>query len=145
MSGRGKYKTKQYDEILRCISGMPGHHFSVYDLHARLADLGYNVGITTLYRNLDRMIDEGIVSKYATDGKGPACFAYMDPDSDACCEKSYHCRCEVCGRLIHLECSEIEELQYHLLEEHHFRIDPLRTIFYGVCEDCLRSSNEEVK
>ena len=35
----------------------------------------------------------------------------------------------------------------HLQEEHHFTLNPLRTVFYGICEDCRLSaeSNPEDK
>ena len=36
-----------------------------------------------------------------------------------------------------MDCHEITELQQHLAEHHHFQIDPLRTVFYGICEACL--------
>ena len=37
-----------------------------------------------------------------------------------------------------MECREITELEQHLLAHHGFRIDPTRTVFFGICEDCSR-------
>jgi Fur family ferric uptake transcriptional regulator len=31
----------------------------------------------------------------------------------------------------------MKELYSHVLEEHHFNVNPHRTMFYGVCEKCL--------
>ena len=32
--------------------------------------------------------------------------------------------------------SRLEELQTHLYAEHSFRLDPTRTVFYGLCDAC---------
>ena len=41
-----------------------------------------------------------------------------------------------CGKLIHLHSEELEEVQGHILDECHFKIDPTRTVFYGICDNC---------
>ena len=82
-------------------------------------------------------MDEGVLNKYIIDGSSPACFEYVDTDSHEDCDTCYHCKCEKCGRLIHLHCEELEEFQSHLLKDHHFRMDSRRTVFYGLCEQCM--------
>lgn len=49
---------------------------------------------------------------------------------------SYHCKCEKCGRLIHLQCNEVESLKQYMMNRHGFEMDALRTVFYGVCSEC---------
>ena len=48
----------------------------------------------------------------------------------------YHCKCEKCGKLIHLHCEDVVKLEQHLMDSHGFRMDPCRTVFYGICEEC---------
>ena len=48
----------------------------------------------------------------------------------------FHCKCEKCGKLIHLECTELSLIGEHLREEHGFSIDHARTVFYGTCNEC---------
>ncbi len=43
---------------------------------------------------------------------------------------------EKCGTLIHVHCEEIEEFNHHIFAEHRFKINPMRTVFYGICENC---------
>ena len=38
---------------------------------------------------------------------------------------------------------ELEELGGHLKTEHGFVINPLRTVFYGVCTDCISKKQNE--
>lgn len=136
----GKYRTRQYDDLVTYLRTIPGRHFTVNDIHAHFLSLGKNIGTATLYRHLDRLVGEGLVNKYILSPGSPACFEYIGtpaPGASAS-ECSYHCLCEVCGRLIHIQCGEIAGLREHLMKEHSFRVDPLRTVFYGVCGDCLR-------
>jgi Fur family ferric uptake transcriptional regulator len=136
MAGKGQYKTKQREELLRYLRKNPGAHFTARDLSRHFESQGCPIGTATIYRQLDGMIEEGLVHKYIIDENSSACFAYVDP-ADHCRKPiCYHCKCEKCGRLIHLDCTEIAALQSHLAEHHGFAIDPTRTVFYGVCADC---------
>ena len=47
-------------------------------------------------------------------------------------------RAEKCGKLIHLECTELSLIGDHLREEHGFDIDHARTVFYGTCNECRK-------
>ena len=101
---------------------------------------GITVGTTTIYRQLEKMVSEGLVAKYVVDGTSSACFEYTgdEEESQAVC---YHCKCEKCGKLIHLQCDEVENLKQHMLEHHDFEMNPLRTVFYGLCSECRREQS----
>ena len=47
-----------------------------------------------------------------------------------------HMVCECCGRLFHLDCSQLEALSEHIREHHGFLLDYKNTILYGVCAAC---------
>ena len=53
----------------------------------------------------------------------------------------YHCKCEKCGKLIHLQCNEVESLKQHMMEHHGFEMDSLRIVFYGICSECKKTQN----
>ena len=90
------------------------------------------------YSEIMQHFDDLEVKKYTLNDGGCACFEFIDPERDCCRPVCYHLKCEICGRLIHMECREITELEQHLLAHHGFRIDPTRTVFFGICEDCSR-------
>lgn len=129
------YKTKQREELLRYLRTAPGDHITVGDICGHFQRCGRPIGTATVYRQLERMVDEGLVNKYLIDAATPACFAYIGRESHGG-ETCFHCKCERCGRLIHLHCEELEGLSGHILEHHGFAVNPLRTVFYGVCENC---------
>ena len=33
---------------------------------------------------------------------------------------------------------EIEEFENHILSHHNFKVDPAKTVFYGLCENCAK-------
>lgn len=138
MVGRSKnYKTKQKQEILNFLKSLENSHFTVQQISNHLQEIGNPVGLTTIYRHLDKFVSEGIVKKYVLDGKTSACFEYID------CENlksdiHFHFKCNKCGDLIHFECEELQNLYIHLLEEHKINIDLSKTIYYGICDRCSK-------
>ena len=98
---------------------------------------GISIGTTTIYRQLEKMVKEGLVAKYVIDGSSSACFEYIGNHGEEH-ENCYHCKCEKCGKLIHLQCNEVEILKQHMQQHHDFQMDPHRTVFYGICGECSK-------
>ncbi len=136
MNSRSKYKTKQRDVLLDYFETVPGVHFTVGDVCEYFKAKGTPIGQSTVYRQLEGMVDEGIVNKYIIDGNSPACFEYTGKESHSDSTVCFHCKCEKCGKLIHLHCEELAGIQNHLKEHHQFTLNAMRTVFYGLCEQC---------
>jgi len=136
----GSYNTKQSCEILNFLKEHAGSHFTSQEISDHFRALGINIGQATIYRRLDRLTTEGLVNKYIIDEKSPACYEYIGTDNCSC-GTCYHMKCEKCGKLIHLSCDEINEFFDHVSKEHGFLLDPKRTVFYGLCNECNDSEN----
>jgi Fur family ferric uptake transcriptional regulator len=137
MSTKARYATKHFKQIANYLESMQGSHITAQDVCDHFRAEGHPISTTTVYRQLERLVDEGIVNKYIIDANTPACFEYSgNAVRGNSSEDCYHCKCEKCGALIHLHCDEISELCEHLSAEHHFLLDPKRTVFYGICERC---------
>ena len=132
MAGKS-YKTKQKDLILTCLQNAKGQHVSAEDIVLLLKAQGKEVGTATVYRNLDKLVNEGVVLKYTLPGSLKACYQYGN-----CTQEKMHCHviCTSCGEVEHLSCDEVDILASHMLSAHRFRLDKHQTIFYGVCEKC---------
>ena len=131
------YSTRHQEELLNYMKESAGTHVTAGDICMHMRASGSNIGTATVYRHLEKMVEEGIVNKYIIDEGSSACYEYVDG-----CDKAglcYHLKCQECGKLIHLGCEEISALNDHIKEHHGFTINPRRTVFYGVCEEC---SNE---
>lgn len=128
-----QYKTKQREALLSYLMSLPGEHVTAADVCAHFRDEGASIGTATVYRHLENLVDEGLVSKYIIDGSSPACFEYTGSCRDEVC---FHCKCEKCGALIHLHCDELAGIGAHIAAHHGFTINPMRTVFYGLCDAC---------
>ncbi|MBQ9032901.1 MAG: transcriptional repressor [Parasporobacterium sp.] len=142
MNERSKYKTKQREILVDYLQTVTGRHITVSDICESLKEQGLTIGQSTVYRQLECMVDEGLVNKYIIDGNSPACFEFLGDHQEAEQEICFHCKCEKCGRLIHLHCEELKMIQGHLLDHHRFTLNPLRTVFYGICENCRNETPE---
>ena len=133
-AAQGTVQNQQRDELRAFLEQAPGRHITAGDVCEYFRQAGRPIGMATVYRQLEKMVDEGIVTKYSIDANTPACFEYLGThlNEDTC----YHCKCQVCGKLIHMHCEELPELEKHILEHHGFAIDPIRTVFFGVCREC---------
>ena len=131
------YKTRQQDLLLSFFKTMQHRHFTAEDVRAYFLERGIPIGIATIYRQIEKFVAAGTVQKYFLGEQNAACFEYSGDD----CHKEvshFHLKCEKCGKLIHLECHDLEKLSSHLMAEHGFALDAFRTVFYGLCQSCSR-------
>ena len=126
------YTTKQHQAILRCLEQRAEEALSANQLAEDLRREGCPVGLATIYRQLEKLEAAGRVHKVHTE-EGAFFQFCPHPEADHGC---FLLRCESCGRMVHLDCSHLEELYRHLEQQHHFRIDPRRTILTGRCQIC---------
>lgn len=132
-----QYKTKQREALLSYLMTVPGEHVTAADICTHFREQGASIGTATVYRHLESLVDEGLVSKYIIDGASPACFEYLGAEhANGRGELCFHCKCEKCGKLIHLHCGELAGIGTHLAAHHGFVVNPMRTVFYGLCGDC---------
>ena len=143
MSAKSGYKTRQKDILLNYLEARPGDHITAGEVCEHFRSKGETIAQATIYRRLESLVDEGILNKYVLDANTPACFEYVNPKEHVGGETCFHCKCVKCGKLIHLHCDELTELGEHLLSSHRFLLDPLRTVFYGECEECQKNREKE--
>ncbi|MCR4793541.1 MAG: transcriptional repressor [Lachnospiraceae bacterium] len=136
MPAGSTYRTKQREILLKFFEKKPGVHITAGEVLEYMNSRGESIGQATIYRQLEKLVDEGLLNKYAMTPAGPACFEYVGMSAHKSGGTCFHCKCEKCGRLIHMHCDELEGISTHILNEHGFKINPLRTVFYGICEDC---------
>ena len=140
-----QYKTKQRDALISYLMASPGKHVTAGDICAHFRACGSSIGTATVYRQLETLVDEGIVSKYLIDSSSPACFEYVGNGAHIEGNTCFHCKCEKCGVLLHIHCDELESIGAHIAACHGFTINPMRTVFYGVCDACRTAENAEAK
>jgi Fur family ferric uptake transcriptional regulator len=129
------YNTRQGELIIEYFSSLGDRHVTVNEMADYFRRKGQTIGRTTIYRRLEKMAHEGIIRKYLLDGGEGACYQYIT--DRRVCREHFHLKCEKCGALIHLQCEVLDKIGRHILREHRFRINALKTVFYGRCRNCL--------
>ena len=97
------------------------------------------IGKATIYRCLDRMVESGEIKKFISDSGDGAMYQLIDADNG--CDRHFHLKCTVCGRIIHLDCGFMGEFEKHISQHHGFCVDNARTIIYGLCEECREQAD----
>ena len=142
MNTRPKYKARQREKLISDLETVQGEHITAGDVCQACGQEGSAIGQATVYRQLESLVEEGILNKYIIDEKSPACFEFVQPKSHRGPGTCFHCKCEKCGKLIHLHCDELKGIAEHLQKHHRFALNAMRTVFYGVCEECMGAGGE---
>ena len=130
-----EYKTKQKKALIECLDSNKDIHMTAADISDYLKAKGHHLGMSTVYRQLDKLVASGMVRKYIVDETSSACYQFVD-GNDECCEH-FHLKCNHCGRLIHTDCTLMKQIALHMREHHNFEVDPGKILLYGTCSDCL--------
>lgn len=130
----GKYKTKQQSAIIDCLEMHKGDYVTVAEIEKYLKGNSCSVGLTTIYRHLEKMEREGVVARINVERQPGACYQYVAKDEGDGC---FYIECESCGSVEKVECHHLSELYSHLNSDHHFSINPKKTILYGKCSKCV--------
>ena len=130
-----EYNTKQREVLLRFFTDNSDRHFTAGEIEAGLAERGEKLGKATVYRRLERLVDEGLVRRFVSDDSRVSCYQFAGGEE---CKNHYHLKCLRCGELLHVECAYLDEMSEHVSEHHGFKVDVQKITLCGVCEKCAR-------
>lgn len=129
-----KYKTKSRKLIIDYLIQSKDRTASIADIKEYFESHEEKVNLSTIYRNLDKMVLDGTVLKYQ-DGDGKkAVFQYAEHTH--ACHEHLHMQCVRCGKMIHLNCGFMDQIKGHMMEHHHFMLQCENSVLYGMCENC---------
>ncbi len=104
------------------------------DIYAQMKAEGMNVNLATIYRNLERLTSDHVLSIHQMSGDEDNFYQYMAPKME--CARHLHLLCSRCGKIIHLNCGFMQEISEHLMAEHGFELDCGNSIMVGLCREC---------
>jgi Fur family ferric uptake transcriptional regulator len=121
--------TKQASAVIGALAGLPGFR-SAQEIHAELRRRGETVGLTTVYRHLQVLSEQGAVD------------AIHDPSSDETryrqCRSSahhHHLTCHVCGRSVEVEGQVVEQWAEKVAAENGFTSVDHTVELFGLCPE----------
>ena len=135
MAERGKYQTRQQEDIAEYFRARPEDCVTAEAVYSAL---GAKVGMTTVYRAVSRLCEEGVLRRYAPKTAGEPSLYQFNP----CRESHLHIRCVDCGVLEHLRCDVVKTFSDHLQQHHGFVLDEGQTMLYGRCAACEHKRSE---
>ena len=121
--------TIQRRKILACLEGISAHATTekVYDLlHAGMPDLS----LSTVYRNLKSLAQQGLVSVSDLDGK----LVYETIGA----RPHHHLVCLSCHRTFDLD-NDLVAALFQQIEQTGFKVTTSHMVLYGLCRDCQRA------
>lgn len=126
------YMTRQQQAVLEGIRRQSRGCATASELTEALHARGDRVGMTTVYRQLERLEQRGLVHKILT----PEGCYYQYCEAKAHGQDCILLKCERCGAIAHADCRHLGELYDHLAQSHGFRVNRRKTLFYGLCAQC---------
>jgi Fur family ferric uptake transcriptional regulator len=105
-------------------------HLSVEGIRRQLKERGERVGLATVYRTLDLLLESGLVRAHEF-GEGFKRYEPLGAQAD-----HEHLICERCGQVVEFAHERLERMLPVLADEHGFQHRRHRVEIYGVCRAC---------
>jgi Fur family transcriptional regulator, ferric uptake regulator len=122
-------RTRAQRAVLSALGADSGF-VSAQDLHGRLRQAGDPVGLTSVYRALQALADEGAVDTIRTTAGETG---YRSCASDG---HHHHLVCRGCGRAVEVAAPELERWVGEVGRQHGFAVESHLLEVTGVCPDC---------
>lgn len=133
------YNTKIKKKILQCFTENAEKTYSAKDIYSNLTENGEAVNITTVYRNLDAMTNDGVLIRFQDSKCEKAIYKHAGVGGN--CRSHLHMKCVECGAVIHLNCHFMNEIKSHIKMEHGFSLICSNSVIYGICKNCEKIEN----
>ena len=124
----GRRNTRQRSSVLALLEELDDFR-SAQDLHAALRARGDSVGLATVYRTLQTLVDDGQVDVLRT-GDGEAAYRRCSP------VHHHHLVCRSCGRTVEIADPPVERWAARTAAEHGFADVQHQLEVFGTCGAC---------
>jgi len=127
-------KTQQRQAILSFLKGTREHP-TAEQTHAAVRQDVPSISLGTVYRNLGKLVDEGLVRALPA---GPQGRRY-----DAVLEPHHHFFCIRCGKVEDVYPGLPSTVKEAMIRSIDREVSQFRLQFFGLCEDCAQPANQE--
>ena len=132
---KAAYQTKQKKDLIRLFAQSPDRSLSAREI----IEMGQGeLSEATVFRLLRKLTEEGTLERTAGEG-GVSFYRYCEDH----CGCRFHLNCVGCGKLIHMDCSEMKEAERHIRVDHGFLPIGSVTVIDGLCRACQLKRAEE--
>ena len=128
--------TDQKEILIKYLKNNANKHLSISQIQK---DLSNEIGLTTIYRIINTLVQRGIVNKIPLENRQGFCYQYSNEKEH--CSNHFHLICEKCNKTIHIENGNIKKIITEMENENQFKINNNRIVFYGLCNKCMEKEN----
>lgn len=132
-----QYKTKVSQKILEYIQENSERGFNASEIYAYLTKEEIQVNLATIYRNLDKLAENKLITKFKASSSDSGMYRYA---GNRRCQEHLHMQCRVCGRIYHLEGDFMNEIAVYLRDKFGFELECEASSLGGICKDCISRS-----
>ena len=118
--------TKQKQLILETLKKDKSHP-TILELYEEIKEIDPSLGQATVYRNVNKLVEEGKVKKIITDSG-----CHFDCD----CNFHYHLACNKCGRILDIIDDKYMNMIRRIEKEYSVKIEDSNVLFRGICDKC---------
>ena len=123
--------TRQRAAVVAVFDALDGFH-SAQEVHARMRAAGDSIGLSTVYRAVQALVDDGELDSIRTDN-GEAIYRRCSTTHH------HHLVCRSCGRTVEVEGPTVERWADRVAGEHGF-VDVKHTLeIFGTCAACSQA------
>ncbi|MGM0409670.1 MAG: Fur family transcriptional regulator [Bacillota bacterium] len=125
--------TKQRKDILKILIQNKNKHFTADSLLKKVKEINKDIGLATIYRNLELFCELNITSELDFDS--PYKYYELNVNND----HHHHLVCLNCDKIIEFNDEVLEDFESELENKYDFEIVKHQIKFYGICEECKNS------
>lgn len=125
--------TRQAQALAATLASMPGFS-SAQEIHAELRRKGEHVGLTTVYRHLQALSEQGMVDAIRDDS-GETLYRQCETTAH-----HHHLTCRTCGRSVEVEGRAVERWAEKVAAEARFTDVGHTVELFGRCPECAAAS-----
>lgn len=130
------YKTEQKRELIEFMKKYNEESFTIEELSKRmLNELNSAPGLSTIYRLMPKLVEEGFVKKFEGDTKRRFLYQIVNGEH---CHQHLHMKCTNCGKLMHMGDEISKTLLNEVLNTSSFSINQEKTVLFGKCSECIK-------
>jgi len=141
---RGGHRMTKPREAILSVMEKTKDHLSAEDIYLKVYAFYPNIGLTTVYRNLELLVEMGMVVKFEF-GHGKAKYELADDYSKKA--HHHHLVCKTCSRIIEYSDFMDDEIRFlktaekGLSQKYNFQITNHLIQFYGYCDKCVKKNS----
>ncbi len=123
--------SKQRELVLQTVEALCDHP-TAEEIYEKTVPECPNISLGTVYRNLNSLVDAGLVRRVSIPGKA-------DRFDHTLCWHS-HLYCNACGNVVDAEVDEKQVMK--LVRRQKGVVQDCAVVLFGLCEDCARRQTE---